>query len=236
MKTKTILLLAIVFCFVGATAQDRSVQTIDPVRSYDGVVVFQKTNQVAKIFEFNYPAKDLENAIKGYFQNRGGKIGKSSGFNLVKGVFLHESENQSYDVYFKVSGKGSGAKAVSTLAVILADPGEDILLRARPEAGAPAVADEFSAFAGAAPEGFFGDLGVYVGEYDYGKSVTSYDQQLRKAERRYDDLVKKGRTLENRMLRLEREISDNLEAQRQQAREVERARLLLDQIKSKNRY
>jgi hypothetical protein len=235
MKAKTIWLLAIVLCFVGAQAQDEFIKKVEPVRSYDGVVQYQKTRQAAKIFEFNYPAKDLGNAIEGYLQQRGGKVRNSKGLNLAKGILLHESEDRLYDVYYKVEGKGKGDKAVSTLSVILAEPAENILLRAQPEAGAAAVTEALPVFAGTGAVGFFSDLGTYVGEYEHGKIVASYEEDYRKAARRYDNLVEEGRSLEKRKQKIEQDISDNINARTKQAREVEKAKLLLEQVKAKKR-
>ncbi|MGZ5479740.1 MAG: hypothetical protein ACXWGZ_09105, partial [Candidatus Aminicenantales bacterium] len=121
-----VMLLAVGLCFMGAQAQDELIKKIDPLRSYDGVVEFQKTRQAARIFEFNYPAKDLDKAVAGYLESRGGKVRNIKGVNVVKGILLHDSENKVYDVYYKVDGKGKGDNATSTLSVILADPDEDV--------------------------------------------------------------------------------------------------------------
>ena len=66
--------MAVALCAAVLAAQDDLIKRIDPVRAYDGVVDFQKTTQVAKVFEFNYPAKELENAVQGYLESRGAKV------------------------------------------------------------------------------------------------------------------------------------------------------------------
>jgi hypothetical protein len=235
MKSKTILLLAIVLCWVGAQAQDELIKKIDPLRSYDGVVEFQKTRQAARIFEFNYPAKDLDKAVEGYLVSRGGKVRNVKGFNVVKGILLHDSENKVYDVYYKVDGKGKGDNATSILSVILADPDEDVLLRAQPEAGVSSVTQALPVFSGAGAAGFFDGLGTYVGDYEFGKVVAARDEEFRKAEKRYNDLVDEGKSLAKKKDKLEKDIEDNIDAQTKQAREVEKTRRLLEQIKAKRR-
>ena len=235
MKAKVILLLTIVFCFMGALAQDEFIKKIEPVRSYDGVIDYQKTKQIAKIFEFNYPAKDLDKAIEGYLESRGGKVRNVKGLNVVKGILLHESENRVYDVYYKVDGKGKGDNATSTLSVILAEPDEDLLLRAQPGAGAAAGPDALPIFGGAGAVGFFGSMGTVVGDYDHGKLVTSYEEELRKAEKRYDSLVDEGQSLAKKKQKLEQDISDNKDEQSQQAREVEKAKVRLEQVRAMKR-
>ena len=93
MKRSIIWLLALGLVLPGLLAQDRSVQTIDPVRIYDGTVEHQKTVLAAKVFEFRYPAKDLANAIGRYFQDRGGKLSKVKGLTVVSGIRLHDSDD-----------------------------------------------------------------------------------------------------------------------------------------------
>jgi hypothetical protein len=227
MKSKTLLLLAIVVCWVGAQAQDELIKKIEPVRSYDGVVEYQKTRQAARIFEFNYPAKDLDRAVAGYLESRGGKIRNVKGLNVVRGVLLHESESRMYDVYYRVDGKGG----VSTLSVIIAEPEENILLRTQPQAGA-ASTDALSVFGAAGPVGFFGALGTMVSDYDHGKTVASYEEELRRAEKRYNSLVDEGQSLAKRKQKLEQDISNNLDEQTKQAREVEKAKVRLEQVKA----
>lgn len=216
-------------------AQDRSLETIDPVRSYDGTIVYKKATLPAKVFEFRYPAKDLANAIGDYFQQRGGKLRKSKGLVSVSSISLHDSDNQAYDVHYQVKGTGKGANALSTLAVILAEPGEDIMLRQQTgetAAGGPVLP---AIFASVGAEGFFRDLGVAVGNYDHSKMIFASENDLQKAQRRYDKLVSKGKSLERKLQNLERQIADNLEQQRQQAREIDLAKLRLDRVKSRQR-
>lgn len=236
MKRSIIWLLALALVVPGLLAQDRSVQTIDPVRIYDGTVEYQKTALPAKVFEFRYPAKDLANAIGRYFQDRGAKPGKVKGLTVVSGVRLHDSDDAAYDVYYQIKGKGSGKNALSTLSVILAEPGEDILARGQaPEGEAVAGAAFPFVYESRGAEGFFRDLGIYVGDYDYGQLTASHEKALRKAESRYEKLISKGRSLERKRQSIERQINDNIEQQREQAREVDRLALLLDQIRARRR-
>lgn len=235
MKSKTLLILAIMLCWVGAQAQDEFIKKIEPVRSYDGIVDFQKTRQAAKVFEFNYPAKDLDKAIESYLEQRGGKVHNVKGLNVAKGVLLHESESRMYDVYYRVDGKGAGDKAVSILSVIVAEPEEDILARTQPATGATAVTEGLPVFGGTGAVGFFGALGTVVGDYDHGKAVASYEEELRKAEKRYNSLVDEGQSLAKKKQKLEQDISNNLDDQTKQAMEVERAKVRLEQIKAMKR-
>lgn len=229
-------IMSVLFSFVLLTsvnAQDEFIQKIEPVRSYDGVVEYQKTKQFAKMFDFNYPARDLESAIEKYLEKNGTKVRSNKGMSYSKKVKLSSAEDRYYDVYYKVSGKGKGDNATSTLTVILAEPDENILLR-------PAVTDAETAgttapasFAGTAALGFFNDLGTVVGNHQYEKQVMQYEEEFKKAERKYNKLIDDGKDLERRKQRIEKEIADNIQEQEKQAREVEKAKGLLEQIRAK---
>jgi len=234
MKRSIIWLLALALVVPGLLAQDRSVQTIGPVRIYAGTVEYQKTPLAAKVFEFRYPAKDLANAVGRYFQDRGGKLSKVKGLTVVSGIRLHDSDNAAYDVYYQVKGKGSGKNALSTLSVILAEPGEDILARGQAVEGEAVAGVAYpGVYESRGAEGFFQDLGIYVGEYDHSQLTASHEKALRKAESRYTSLVNKGRSLERKRQSIERQINNNIEQQREQAREVDRLALLLDQVRAR---
>jgi len=233
MKKTLIWLLAVALYAPSIHAQEQSIQTIDPVRSYDGTLEYQKIRLAAKIFEFRHPAKDLSAAIGSYLQERGGKLLKSKGLFSVPGVRLHDSDDRTYDVYYQVKGKGSGRNALSTLSVILAEPGEDILLRGQSGEEQAAAGAAFPAlFESRGAEAFFRDLGILIGDYEHNQRTASNEKALRKAESRYKSLVNKGRSLERKRQAIDRQISDNREQQRAQAREVDRLRLLLDQIRA----
>lgn len=231
MKKAIGVVLALVLSCVGAQAQDEFIKKIEPVRAYNGVVDYQKTTQVAKVFEFNYPAKELENAVQGYLESRGAKVRSSKGLNVAKTVSLHDSDNRAYDVYYKVEGKGKGEKAVSTLYLILDDPDEDLLLRGQPEPGV-ASTDALPVFAGTRALAFFGDLGTVVGDHEHARVVASSEDDLRKAERRYDSLVEDGKSLAKKKQKLEQDILDNIDSQNKQAAEIEKARQQLQRVKA----
>jgi len=191
---------------------------IEPVKRYEGTVDYQKTKQPATIMEFKYPPKDLEAALEKYIEKRGGKVKSAKGFNYAKQIRLQEKDTRYYDVYYKVEGSGKGANANSILSVILAEPGEDILLRDPNNAN---VARTTAATAGAV--GFFGDMGSEVGAYDLDKKVKEQEAEVKKIEKKYSDLEKKRQ-------KLEKDMSDNTnEMQRTQA-ELEKAKGVLMQI------
>lgn len=212
---KALYFLALGF-FTHSSAEAQS--PIEPVKRYEGTVDYQKTKQPATILEFRYPAKDLESAIEKYIEKRGGKVKSAKGFNVAKQIRLQDNDTRYYDVYYKVEGSGKGSNANSILSVVLAEPGEDILLR---DPNNASVARTTAASAGAV--GFFGDMGSEVGAYDLDKKIKEQEAEVKKIEKKYSDLEKKRQ-------KLEKDMSDNSNEMQKAQAELEKAKGVLMQI------
>jgi hypothetical protein len=191
---------------------------IEPFKRYEGTVEYQKTTQPATIMEFKYPERDLEKALQTYIEKLGGTVKTQKGFYYAKGIPIQEKGNRYHDVYYKVNGSGKGDNMVSKVSIILAEPGENILLRNGASQG--------SAAGTAAGVAVFGTVGEHVGSYDYERKVKAQEEELARAQRKADDLVKKKDKLTRDL-----ELTDQ-ELKRQEA-EVEKARAILEQIKAK---
>jgi len=220
---KSILILAIVFMAFDVQAQTRS---IDPVKKYEGTVEFQKTQQPCTILEFNYPANDVEKGLEEYGKKSGGKFSTVKGWTVAKGARLENRGNKYFDVYYKVEGKGKGDNAKSTVYMILAEPGENII--ARPT-NAEGIAIGTAVVSGAV----VGGMGDQLGEYDLKKRIAAQEDDLKAAQKKYDNLVDDGKSLESKRQKLEKEITDNQNAQATQQQELERLKGLLEQLKEK---
>jgi hypothetical protein len=182
-------------------------------------VEYQKTRQPATIMEFKYPESDLEQAIEQYLEKQGGKVKKQKGFNYVKGVRIHEREDRFYDMYFKVEGSGKGDNASSKLYIILAEPGENILLREDNSTAAKATAASVGAVS------FYGGLGAEVGAYEYERRVKEQEEEIAQAEKRMSELQKKKD-------KLVKEMDINSQDISRQSAEIEKLKAILEQTKA----
>ncbi len=234
MRKISVILLPFIFFTGMIFAQDETfIQKVEPTRIYDGNVEYQKTLQHAKIFDFNYSAAELEDAITNFLTSKGAKSRKEKGFYYVKAVKIHEAEDRYFDVYYKVDGKGKGASATSTLYIILAEPGENILLRTSGEViegkhtAVPAVVASVGAVS------FFGAMGTHVGNHSHSRSIASYSEEVKKAEKKYNNLVSESKSLAKKKEKLEKEISQNAEDIEKQAQEVEKSKTILRQLQEK---
>lgn len=196
---------------------------IEPVRKYDGTVDYQKTKQPARIFEFRYGEKDLEDAMSAIVRKIGGESRYYKGLYQSRQLRLSPDENRYYDLYYKIEGLGKGASQTSTLSVVLAEPGEDILLR---NPSSPEVAR--ATLESKPARAFFDSLGAGVGAYDLDKRIAEQEEAVRKAEKRHADLDRKRQ-------RLEADLAENRSDLDKAKLELERSRAVLSQTQSLKR-
>jgi hypothetical protein len=215
MKIALFQLVIALSIFSGIQAQN----SIEPTRKYEGSVEYQKTKQPATVLEFNYPEKDVEKALEDYVQKQGGKVKSNKGFYYAKAVRLHNRENRYFDVYYKVTGSGKGDNAKSTVYVILAEPGEDILLRQTSSSNGHAAA---AASVGAVS--FFDTMGSELSEYDLNKKIMEQEEAVQKANKNLTSLDKKRQSLE-------KELEDLRKAIETQRGDLEIQNTLLAQFK-----
>ncbi len=219
MQFKFAMFILLIFCCLLSHAQ----APIEPLKRYDGTLDHQKTKQPASILEFRYPERDLEAALERYIDKLGVQVKSSRGLNYAKQVRFRPDDTRYFDLYYKVEGSGRGAAANSILSVILAEPGEDILLRdPKNQEVAKATANSPAA------QAFFNGLGAAVGIYDLEKRIAEQEDVLKKAEKRLSDL-------EKRKQKLEKELSENAEDLKKSASELEKAKAVLEQIKAERK-
>jgi hypothetical protein len=197
MKYMSLLFGYLLFSMAPVFAQS----SIEPTRRYEGTVEYQKTQQHCTILDFNYPEKDMENALEQYVQKQGGKVKTNKGFFYAKALKLHNRENRYYDVYYKVTGSGKGDRATSKVYLILAEPDENILLR---DANANHSGKTAVASVGAVT--FFGEIGSEVTDYDLDKKIREQQEAVKKTERNLNDLEKRRQSLEKQMEDVRKDI------------------------------
>ena len=232
MRRRLLPIVVILFSLITNAQQESTIPAILPTKSYDGTVEYKKTLQQAKIFEFNYPANELEEAIGIVLGRKGAKVKKEKGFNSAKSIKLHESDEKYYDVYYKIDGKGKGESATSTLYVIVAEPGENIVSRVPAAAGTTSVLP--AVVAGVGATAFFSEMGNYVGDHSHGRTVAAYSEEVKKAEKKYNNLMDESKSLAKKKSQVEKDIEENNANIEKQAKEIEKRRELLKQVQSKN--
>ncbi len=175
-------------------------------RKYSGTVKFQKTEQPATVFEFPYPASQVEEGLMDFFMNQGSKPKESKGFFYVSGVKVTKEDNQFHDVYYKV--ERDGKEACKVYAIITAI-GESPLNRTSSHNALAAVG------AGA---GIVAAVGPAMEDHDYKVQLAKQEEDIRKGEKKMNDLLEDSKQLEKKKANIEKDIEANkLEQEKLQA-------------------
>jgi hypothetical protein len=115
---------------------------IQTPRSYGSQVSYQKTQQPATLIDLPYPPDVVERSIRDYMGRYGWKGSGSHGFTAFKNVRLDDRASEVNDVFFRVDRKNRD-KTASTVAMLVARPGEDPAMRATRDTGSMSRAGIF---------------------------------------------------------------------------------------------
>ncbi|NJO25637.1 MAG: hypothetical protein HC867_07580 [Bacteroidia bacterium] len=194
MKKLIVVSGSLLLLFLQTSAQDTAARAditssdaIENYKSYEGTVEFQKTKQPATIIEFPFSPSVTEEAIKNHFSGMGIKVKEYKGFMLAKGVKLSSSDADFKDIYYKVERKSRKERDISLVYVITANPEENIGTKTSAGGGTAL----FTIAAGAA--GFVEGLGPHVNAYNHELKIQEQEEGVKKAERKYKNLVERSR-------------------------------------------
>jgi hypothetical protein len=237
MKKLIVVLGSLFLLFMETSAQDTattpagaaSTDAIANYKSYEGTVEFQKTKQPATIIEFPFPPDVTEGAIKNHFSGMGIKVKEYKGFMLAKGIKLSASDAEFKDVYYKVERKSRKERDISLVYVITANPEENISTKTSAGGGAAL----FTIAAGTA--GFVEGLGPHIDAHNHELKIQEQEEGLKKAERKYKNLVEEADDLQKRKQRIEKEIEENKQNIEKQGKDVERQKGILQQLIAKRK-
>ena len=82
-------------------------------------------------------------------------------------------------------------------------------------------------------DGFYNDVVSHTTVERLERDIKAQEDITKKAQKKYDDLVKDQASLEKKIKNLESDLEDNKKKQEAQVREVENQRKILDQLMSK---
>lgn len=212
MKT---LLLSALFCFAASCL-------FSQVQVNEGTVSFQNTNQPAAISEVPYAPDVVEKAITDYMLTKGYKASEVKGFKVFRGFTLNGGSTS--DLYFKVEKKSKKEKDQSIVYMVVANSGEELKTRTTSDKYTLTGASEF--VQGMIP---------HINDYNIGVEAAAQDEALKKAQKKYDNLIEENADLQKRKKRLEEDLEKNLKQQELQKAEVEKQRQVLEAIKAKRK-
>lgn len=181
-------------------------------RKYSSTVKFQKTKQPATVFEFPYPASQVEEGLIEFFKDQGSKPKESKGFYYVSSVkvgkvdSVGKEDSKYHDVYYKVEKDGKEACKVYA---IVTEIGEDPVTR---------KSSHDALIVGGTAAGFVAAVGPAMDDHDYKIQLQKQEEDIRKSEKKMNDLLEDGKQLEKKRTNIEKEIELNkLEQEKLQA-------------------
>jgi len=217
--SKIIIITIVVFQFLAiqGIGQDQKY-----TRKYSGTVKYQKTEQPATIFEFKYPASQVEEGLVEFFKTQGSNPKQTKGFYYVSSVRITKGDTKFQDVYYRVEKDG---KENCKVYAIVTEIGEDPVTRTSSHNAIVAVG------AGA---GLVAALAPAMDEHDYKVQLTKQEEDIRKTEKKMTGLLDDGKQLEKKRVSLEKEIETNKQDQAKLQEQLDAKKQAYQQYVEKN--
>jgi hypothetical protein len=210
---KNVLLILVLFTFRFGIGQ-----------AVSGRVEYQKSQQPAAIIELPYSSETTEAAIKDFLAKKGAKPGQAKGFLVFKKVQLALSDPSPSDVYFKIDRRSKKDNNNSVVYMMVSRPDENIATRSSEDSYGMEQAISF-----------LNEIGPSITGYSLGVDIKGQEENVKKAEKRYNSLLDEAKDLENRRRGIEEKIQDNLREQEKQKSEVDKQRQVLEEMNAKRK-
>ena len=191
-------------------------------RKYSGTVKYQKTDQPATVFEFPYPASEVEDGLMAFFREQGSKPKESKGFYYVSNVRMPK-EDKLQDIYYKVEKDG---KEASKLYAIVTEPGENPVTR---------TSSHNELVAAGAGAGVVAAVGPAMEEHDYKVQLEKQEEEIRKSEKKMNDLLEESKQLEKKRADIDKNIELNKQNQEKLQAELDNKKQLYQQFVEKKK-
>jgi len=205
--------IIISFAFVAAAAAQSRTET----------VAYQKINRQAVVAEIPFPEKTVRDAIDNKMEQMGYKGKDVKGFTVYKGVRLADLGSENYDLYFSADRKSRKEKDYSTLTLMIAKGFDNF------------VADSTDSRLMNNAKGYLDSIKVMIGAYDLEQQIIAQEDAIKKADKKYNNLIDDGVSLEKKKKNIEKDIEDNIKDQASQKAETEKQRQILETLRGKRK-
>ncbi len=212
MKKISALLLVLSICIISAKAQ-----------SYTGETKINKMAKMAIINELPFTADVTEDAVKKKMSQLGYTGKKDNGYMVYKNVSLPEIGTATYNLYFKTERKSRQQKEVSLIYMLITDSYDAF------------VTEERDAEVISNGKRFLNSFNTPAQDVAIENDIKDQEDNLKKAEKRYNNAVSDGKDLEEKRKKIERDIEDNKKDQEQRRVDVEKQKQVLDAARARRR-
>ena len=184
---------------------------------------YQKQIKPAVAVDIPFPEKTVGDAIEDKLLKLGYKSSSSKGYTVYKGVRMAELSTDALDLYFsvdKISKKDKGNSVV----IMMISKGFDSF-----------VSDTSDARLIENAKTYLVNLRDVVAAYDLELQINEQEDAVKKADKKYNNLVDDAADLQKKKKKLEDQISQNITDQKSQQDEIARQKQVLDNLKAKRK-
>jgi hypothetical protein len=211
MKHILTFIVSLVFC-TAALAQSRT-----------ETVSYLKINRQAVVNEIPFAEKTVRDAIDSKMQQLGYKGKDSKGFTVYKGVKIAELGNESYDLYFMADKKNRKDKDNSVLTLMISK-GFEVFAADSTDAALMSNAKEY-----------LNNIKTMIAAYDLDQQIIAQEDAVKKADKKYNNLIDDGQSLEKKRKNIEKDIEDNKKDQAAQQAELDKQKQILETLRGKRK-
>jgi len=211
MKYTFTLVCALAMC-IAATAQSRT-----------ATVEYLKVNRQAVVNDIPFPEKTIMNAIDNKMEQMGYKGKDSKGFTVYKGVRMPELGNDSYDLYFMADKKSRKDKENCTLTLMITKGFDSF------------VSDSSDSRVMNNAKQYLDSIRNLIAAYDLEQQIVAQEDVVKKADKKYTNLIDDSASLEKKRKNIEKDIEDNKKDQASQQTEIEKQKQILETLRGKRK-
>jgi hypothetical protein len=185
---------------------------------------FQKTTQPGVMVELPYSQEVVEDAIKDYFNRIGVKPDGAKGYQVYRSTKLTLTDAWNSDLYFKIERKSRKEKEESV-----------VYFFATPEKQQPNLRKPGDDYGQDGARSFMKNMLPSIDSYNLIVLIGNQEEEVRKAEKRYQRTVEEGEDLDKKLKKVQENIQENKNDLARQKLEIENQRKLLEMLKSKRK-
>lgn len=192
-------------------------------QAHTATVEYLKVNRQAVVNDMPFPEKTVRDAIDNKMEQLGYKGKEVKGFTVYKGVRLPALGNELYDLYFAADKKSRKDKDNSTLTLLLSKGFDSF---AADSTDAPLMENAKT---------YLDSIKLMIAAYDLEQQIIAQEDAVKKADKKYNNLVDDGASLEKKRKNIEKDIEDNKKDQAGQQAEIEKQKQILETLRSKRK-
>jgi hypothetical protein len=192
-------------------------------QSHTATVEYLKINRQAVVNEMPFSEKTVRDAIDNKMEQMGYKGKDVKGFTVYKGVRLAALGNDSYDLYFTADKKSRKDKDNSTLTLMISKGFDSF------------VADSTDARLMDNAKAYMDSIKNMIAAYDLEQQIVAQEDAVKKADKKYNNLLDDAASLEKKRKNIEKDIADNKKDQASQQTEVEKQKQILETLRGKRK-